>query len=174
MIIYQFSNTGQIVFIVVFSLLAILCIVGGIILLPLLRLSCSFVVSQNARHEKCESIKAVIFAIVLTAILYTIIITLLITSLINILGYSKLLRNTNIDTCELMEGTIQQIEISVNEYRGRTVDYYVAFSIGNQQFYINNASGVTEEKINELYAGAEITVYYRNVNGVNEIVRIEK
>lgn len=173
MIIYQFHNYAHIFFIVLFSVLAVLSIVVGIYLFPLLKMCFSTLTSSSVRRENGVSLKAAIILSTITFVLYLVCIVLLISSPFNIASYAKMMINTDMDNCRVLVGEIDEVEFAPNEHRGNIVDYNVKFSVDNETYFINNGVGVLEENIDKLSAGNKIKVYYICMNGENEVVRIE-
>lgn len=85
------------------------------------------------------------------------------------------MRETDLDSCNVSAGEIQNVENLAAEYRGETVYYFVTFSVDNEVYYISeNSFGVTVENINEFRVGEQITVYYQCVDGRNEVIRVTK
>ncbi len=165
MIIYQFSNSLQIFFIVLFSILVLVSIIIGIVCIPLIKLI----------FQSGNPIKAKILLSPIVIAIYVFCVSLLILSVKNIPEYYSVIKNTDVDNCNVVTGEIEELEKIPQYARGANlVSYYLKFKIGDSEYYIDTAAGVTLENIDKWHEGDCITVYYQNTDGKNSVIRVTK
>ena len=162
MIIYQFSNFVQIAFIVFFSVVSLLGIGLGIFSSPLIKMT--FAGGNSARA------KLLLLPIVI--LLYALSLSLIIFPLMSISDYYTSILDTNIETCSVATGEIEELELSPQYARGATLtSYHLKFRIGEAEYHIETDAGVPADNIGLWNEGDCITVYYRVVNGKNQVIR---
>ena len=165
MIIYQFSNSIQIILIIFFSILLLVSIAGSILALPLVKL-----VFQTG-----NSIKAKILLLPIIIVIYLLCFSLLIFSAKSILQYYSVIRETNIDNCSVATGVIEELEKTPQYARGANLtSYHLKLKLGDSEYYIDTDVGVTLENIDLWNEGDCITIYYQNIDGKNSVVRATK
>lgn len=164
MVIYQFSNSTQITFIVLFIVLIVVCTVIGVVCFPLLKMLFSI---EN-------SIKSRILLLCICIPIYIFCITLFTLSLKNLSQYYNMTKNTNIEKCNMVTGEIVELEKIPQYSRGADLtSYHVTFTIGNEIYYIDTDIGVDLQNIKKWNVGEKVLVYYQINNNKNEVVRVE-
>lgn len=165
MILYQFSNFYQIVFIVFFSVLLIVSIAAGILFLPLVKL-----VFQNG-----NPIIARISLLLIIIIVYLLCLSLSVFSIKNISQYYSMTRDIDIENCSVAIGEIEDLEKIPQYSRGANItSYYLKFRIDNLEYYIDTDVGVSLDYIDLWNEGDCITIYYQNIEGRNSVIRAIK
>lgn len=165
MVIYQFSNVGQIAFICFFAAIIIISIVIGLLCLPMLKLVFS---SEN-------SIKLNILLLFICIIIYVFVACGLILGVFNITKYGGYIRDTKLESCEIQKGEISKIITEPQLSRGAdTVSYHIEFIVGETTFFINKDIGVPVQNIEHWKVGEQVTVYYRIEDNMNVAIRVEK
>ena len=165
MILYQFSNSIQIILIIFFSILLLVSIVASILALPLVKLI----------FQSGNPIKAKILLLPVIIVIYLLCVSLLIFSTKSILQYYSAIRYTNIDNCSVTTGEIEDLEKTPQYARGANLtSYHLKFRIGDSEYYIDTDAGVTLENIDLWNEGDCITIYYQNIDGKNSVIRATK
>lgn len=165
MVIYQFSNSTQIAFIVLFIILIVICTVIGVVCFPLLKM---ILCGENP-------IKPRILLSCICIPIYILCITLFILGIKNISQYYNATKNTNIEKCKVVSGEIVEIEKIPQYSRGADLtSYHLTFTIGNKIYYIDTDTGVDLQNIENWNIGEQVVVYYQIDNDKNEVIRVEK
>ena len=165
MVIYQFSNSSQIFFVILFSILLLISIIASIALVPLLKLV----------FNKSNPIKARMILLVITIVLYMFCLILLCSSIKNIVQYHSLIIDTNMNSCSVITGNIENIEKTPQFARGANLtSYHLKVKIDGLEYYIEKDIGVTLEKIYLWNEGDNVTIYFKNIDEKNIIVRAIK
>ena len=165
MLLYQFSNYIQIIFVVLFSVLLIAATIASILSLPLIRL-----LFQNN-----NSFKARILLLPIIVVIYTLCISIIVFSAKNIPVYSSNIIATDIEDCYIIKGEIVELEKTPQYARGAVlVSYHIKFKIDNLILYINTDVGIPVDQIDLWNEGETITVYFKIINGKNIVIRAIK
>ena len=165
MILYQFSNSLQIILIIFFSILLLVSAVASIIALPLVKLF----------FQGGNPIKAKFLLLPVIVVIYLVCISLLIFSTKNIIQYYSIVRETNIDTCSVTTGVIEDLEKTPQYARGvNLTSCHLKFRLGDSEYYIDTDVGVTLENIDLWNEGDCVTIYYQNIDGKHSVVRATK
>lgn len=165
MILYQFSNSIQIILIIFFSILLLVSIVASILALPLVKL-----IFQGG-----NPIKAKILLSPIIIVIYLLCVSLLIFSTKSILQNYSAIRETSIDNCSVTTGEIEDLDKKPQYARGANLtSYHLKFRLGDSEYYIDTDAGVTLENIDLWNEGDCITIYYQNVDGKNSVIRATK
>ncbi len=165
MVIYQFSNSSQNFFIILFSILLLISTVASIALAPLLKLV----------FHKSNPIKARMILLVITIVLYMFCLILLCSSIKNVVQYHSLIIDTDINSCSVITGDIENIEKTPQYARGANLtSYHLKVKIDDLEYYIEKDIGVTLENIYLWNEGDNVTIYFKNIDGKNIIVRAIK
>lgn len=165
MVIYQYNNSIQILFVVFFSLLLLVGIVVSIVNLPLLKL-----IFQGG-----NPVKAKVFLLPIIIVISVLSISLIIFSTKNISQYCSDVKEINVDNCDVVTGEIEGL-LKIPQYaRGANLtSYHLMFRIADSEYYIDADAGVALENIDLWNEGDCITIYYQNIDGKNVVIRAVK
>lgn len=165
MIIYQFSNSTQIFFIILFSILLLFAIASLFFMIPLFKLV----------FQSFNPIKARIVLMLFNIVICSFLLTIIVLSTKNIIQYYSLTVGLNINDCDITSGEIQTLIKEPQYSRGADLTfYYLSCEIDGREYYIDMGNGVSLENIDFWNEGNNITVYYKNIEEKNIIIRAIK